>query len=227
MNRGFLIASVIAVAAAAGAISVRACADTGTSAATQGKWQAGVNYTLAAKPQPPGAGRGKVEVNEVFWYGCGHCYKLDPTLEGWKKTKAKYVEFARVPVVWGPVHRQHARLFYTMQALKRTDLHMVVFDTIHREGNILAAHSDEDARASHRTFFMAHGVTEKAFNDAYDSKEVAANLARAEKLTQDFDVASVPLMIVNGKYLTGVSEAGSAEKLVALINDLAASEKKR
>ena len=28
--------------------------------------------------QPTSAGPGKVEVVEVFWYGCGHCFALDP-----------------------------------------------------------------------------------------------------------------------------------------------------
>ncbi len=227
MNRGLLIASVIVAAAAAAAISVRACADTGTAAASLEKWQAGTHYTLVEKPQPPTAAKGKVEVDEVFWYGCGHCYKLDPTLETWNQGKAAYVEFVRVPVVWGPVHRQHAKLFYVLQALGRTDLHTTVFDAIHRDGNMLAAYTDEEARAIQRTFLQQHGVTAKAFDDAYDSMPVASSLARAEQLTKAYDVASVPLIIVNGKYLTSVSQAGSAEQLITLINDLAASEKRR
>ena len=74
--------------------------------------------------------RGKVQVNEVFWYGCGHCYALDPALENWKTSKPDYIEFVRTPVMWGPVHRQHAKIFYTLQALNRADLHAVVFDAI-------------------------------------------------------------------------------------------------
>src|SRR5262245_22453249 len=103
MNRGLLLASVIVVAAAAAAVSVRACAGTAGPAGGLEHWQAGTNYTLIARPQPTNVAGGKVEINEIFWYGCGHCYKLDPTLEDWKKTKAAYVEFVRVPVVWGPV----------------------------------------------------------------------------------------------------------------------------
>jgi protein dithiol oxidoreductase (disulfide-forming) len=227
MNRGLLIASVIVAAAAAAAISVRACADTATPAGSLEHWQAGTNYTLIAKPQPPNVARGKVEVIEVFWYGCGHCYKLDPTLESWKQSKAPYIEFSRVHVIWGPVQRQHAKLFYVLQALGRTDLHTAVFDTIHLEGNMLAAYTDDESRALHKAFLLNHGVTEKAFDDAYDSMSVATNLARAEQLTKSLDIASVPLVVVNGKYMTSVSEAGGAGQLIALINDLAASEKSR
>jgi len=227
MNRGWIIASVIVAAAAAAAISVRACAGADTAVASLENWQVGLNYELAAKPQPTGVAKGKVEVMEVFWYGCGHCYHLDPVLENWKKDKAPYVEFVRSHVIWGPVHRQHARLFYMLKALNRPDLHTVIFDTIHRDGNILAAQTDEEARTLHRAFFLAHGVTEKAFNDAYDSMGVAADLARAEQLTRTFAVGSVPLIIVNGRYTTSVSQAGSEGQLIALVNDLAASEKPR
>ena len=87
----------------------------------------------------------------------------------------------------------------------RTDLHIGVFDAIHRDGNILAAQTDDEARALHLAFLRQHGVTEKDFNAAYDSKSVADNLQRAEQATANYAVASVPLLIVNGKYSTSVS----------------------
>jgi protein dithiol oxidoreductase (disulfide-forming) len=191
------------------------------------KWQAGTNYKLAPAPQPTNVGAGKVEVNEVFWYGCGHCYALDPALESWKTSKAPYVEFVRVPVIWGPVHRQHAKLFYTLQALHRPDLHTKVFDAIHKLGMPLSARDETEARALHRGFLLGEGVSEKDFDAAYDSMSVATNLGRAEEFTRKFEVGSVPLMIVNRKYITSVSEAGSEAKLIGLVNDLAASEKAR
>ena len=76
-------------------------------------------------------------------------------------------------------------------------------------------------------FLTTQGVTEKDFNAAYDSMTVATNMLRAEDLTKKFEVANVPTMIVNGKYSTSLSEAGSPEQLLSLINDLAASEKPR
>ena len=233
MNRGFLIAGTLIAAAAAVVISVRACAEApaapaqSASAAAIGHWRAGTNYTLIEPPQPTSVGRGKVEVNEVFWYGCGHCYALDPALESWKLNKPAYVEFVRIPVIWGPGQRQHAKLFYTLQALGRADLHTRVFDAIHREGNILAARTDAEARILHLAFLKQNGVTEKAFNEAYDSPAVAENLQRAQEATQKFAIGSVPTMIVNGRYSTGVSQAGGAGELLTLINDLAASERKR
>lgn len=190
------------------------------------KWKAGTNYQLLAKPQPTNVPAGKVEVSEVFWYGCGHCYALDPALETWKAEKPAYVEFVRVPVIWGPIHRQHAKLYYILQALRRPDLHIKVFDAIHLQGLQLAARNEVEARAEQRAFLGSQGVSEKDFNAAYDSMSVATNLMRAEDLTKKYAVSNVPVMIVNGKYWTSVSDAGGTPQLLALINDLAASEKK-
>ena len=195
-------------------------------AAALSKWQAGTNYTLLPAPQPTNVKPGKVEVNEVFWYGCGHCYSLDPMLESWKQNKPAYIEFVRTPVMWGPVHQQHAKIYFTLQALNRPDLHPKVFDAIHKERNMLAAETDADARALHLAFFKAQGISEKDFSAAYDSMSVATNLQRAYDTTYRYHVTSVPLMIVNGKYSTDVGMAGGTGTLLNLVNDLAASEKK-
>jgi thiol:disulfide interchange protein DsbA len=91
----------------------------------------------------------------------------------------------------------------------------------------MMAQSDAEARAQQLAFCKSQGITEAAFNAAYDSPAVAANLQRAKEATFRYGVSGVPLIIVNGKYTTDVSMAGSDNtKLVAIINDLAASEKK-
>ena len=218
------------VALLAGSLGLSACARSAEPApatSALGKWQAGTHYKLVPAPQPTTVAAGKVEVDEVFWYGCGHCYALDPALESWKAAKPPYVEFVRVPVIWGPVQRQHAKLFYTLQALHRTDLHSKVFDAIHQQGLSLSARDEVEARAVQFAFLNQQGVTEKEFDAAYDSMSVASNMLRAEEYTKKFAIASVPIMVVNGKYMTSVSEAGTEAKLLSLVNDLAASEKAR
>jgi thiol:disulfide interchange protein DsbA len=239
MNRGIVIGSVLAVAALAATISFRACAAApATQPAAQpaaaaaqspamSQWQPGVHYTVLRYPGTPAVAKGKVLVNEVFWYGCSHCYALDPTLEDWKKRKPEFIEFVRIPVIWGPAHRQHARLFYTLQKLGREDLHPKVFNTIHELHNPLMAATDEQARAMHLAFFKENGVTEKQFNDAYDSPEVAQQVVQAERLTGDYEIAAVPTMVVAGAYSTGVSQAGGEKQLLSLINDLAIREQRR
>jgi thiol:disulfide interchange protein DsbA len=202
----------------------------GAAAATLpsvGKWRAGSNYSLVSNPQPTAVGNGKVEVIEVFWYGCGHCYELDPALEQWNRAKPSYIEFVRVPVMWGPQHRQHAKLFYTLQVLKRPDLHAKVFDAIHKDGYPLSNPDEVKARALQFGFLSTHGIDDRQFDAAHDSMTVAVNMQRAEALTRAYSVSSVPVVFINGKYSTGVTEAGGANQLTALINDLAASEKPR
>jgi thiol:disulfide interchange protein DsbA len=212
----------------AGSWTLNACARAPEPAASAlSQWQEGTNYKRAPAPQPTTVAAGKVEVTEVFWYGCGHCHALDPALESWKTEKPAYVEFVRVPVIWGPVQRQHAKLYYTLQALHRPELHAKVFDAIHQQGKALSARDELEARGLQSAFLLEQGVTQKEFDSAYDSMTVASNMLRAEEYTKKFAVASVPLMIVNGKYITSVSEAGTEPKLLALINDLAASEKAR
>jgi protein dithiol oxidoreductase (disulfide-forming) len=198
---------------------------TALSANEAGAWRAGVHYALLPKPQAPTVAKGKVEVSEVFWYGCGHCYALDPVLEDWKSKKAPYIEFARVPVIWGPQHQQHAKLFYTLQALGKPELHAKVFDAIHREHQPLSDRDELKAREMHFAFLSSHGVTREQFDASYDSMMVTANVRRAAMLTQNYQVDSVPMIFINGKYSTGLTEAGGPKQLLSLINDLAAREK--
>lgn len=215
-----LLAALLAVS-----WSLNACARDPDPALSQ--WKAGTNYQLLASPQPTNVAAGRVEVDEVFWYGCGHCYALDPSLETWKTTKPAYIDFVRTPVIWGQAHRQHAKLYYTLQALRRPDLHTQVFDAIHQHGTPLSSRDDLEARVQQLAFLESKGVTAKEFNAAYDSMTVAVNMQRAEQLTRNYAIANVPTLIVSGKYSTSVGEAGGTEQLLSLINDLAASEKNR
>ena len=221
MNRGIVLACALAAAAVAATFAVRA----GAEAPQKIDWQVGTNYTVLARPQATSVAPGKVEVVEVFWYGCSHCYSLDPALENWKKSKPGYIEFVRVPVIWGLGHQQHARLFYTLQVLGRGDLHPVVFDAIHRDGVMLSADTDAQARALQLAFLKKHGVTDQQFNAAYSSEQVRNEVQRAQQLTYRYEVPSVPTIVVNGTYSTSVSQAGSTERLLSLINDLAARER--
>jgi thiol:disulfide interchange protein DsbA len=189
-----------------------------------GKWKAGVNYDPLVPSQPTSVGPGKVEVVEVFWLGCPHCYALEPFVVNWAKSKPDYVEFVRVPVMWGPVHRAHAHLYYTLLALNRSDLFEKAFDTIQQQHQLLVANSDDETLKLQTAFAAANGITADAFMKAYNSFTVNSNLSRAEQLTQRYHVEGVPLIVVNGKYTTDVSKAGSPQNLFQIIDDLAAAE---
>ena len=193
-----------------------------------GKWQAGVNYDPVVPAQPTSVASGKVEVMEVFWLACPHCYAIEPRIRSWLKTKPAYVEFVRVPVIWQDMHRAHARLYYTLEALGRDDLIAKAFDTIHQDLENrtppLVGQSEEETFRLQQQFAVQNGVSADDFSKAYNSFSVSSNLQRAEEITQRYHVQGVPFFVVNGKYSSEVAKAGSESKLIELINDLAASE---
>lgn len=193
----------------------------------QSRWVAGTNYKTLVPTQPTNVSPDKVEVVEVFWYGCPHCYTLEPYLKNWEKNKASYIQFTRIPVVWGPAHRAHARLFYTLAALnKGPDLNDAAFSEIQRGNGLVGSDAAETERLQ-AAFAKRHGVSEDEFRSAYNSMGVQTRLSRAEDLTRRYRVEGVPFIVVNGKYTADVSSAGGQNELIALINDLAAREQKK
>jgi protein dithiol oxidoreductase (disulfide-forming) len=209
--------------------SLEKIAGAGTGAQLPGgPWQPGVNYDPVVPAQPTSVPSGKVEVMEVFWLACPHCYALEPYLGNWLRTKPAYVEFVRVPVIWQPVHRAHAHLYYTLVALGRQDLVAKAFDTIHQEldnhQSPLVGDSEDETYRLQQQFALQNGVSADDFARAYKSFAVNNDLQRAEEITNRYHVDGVPLIAVNGKYTTDVPKAGSETKLFKLVNDLAASE---
>lgn len=193
-----------------------------------GRWVENRNYIRLVPAEPTHVAPGRVEVLEVFWYGCGHCFHLDPALENWRhKDKPAYVDFARTHVMWN--HTQaHAKLYYTVKALGRLeDLHAEVFREIHVNGNYLAAADAGATERLQRAFLTSKGVSDAAFDGAYRSFAVDNDLRQAEDLTRRYKVSGVPLLIVNGKYSTDAGMAGGEAELIELINYLAATEHKR
>jgi protein dithiol oxidoreductase (disulfide-forming) len=191
-----------------------------------GKWKPGVNYDPIVPAQPISVAPGKIEVLEVFWLGCPHCYALEPFIQGWLKNKPSYIEFVRVPVMWGPVHRAHARLFYTLAALNRSDLFEKAFDTIQQKHELLVSTTgnDDETLKLQQGFAKENGISPEDYAKAYNSFSVNSNLQRAEQLTQRYAVQGVPLVVIDGKYSTDVAKAGGPQQLISEIDDLAAAE---
>ncbi len=197
-----------------------------------GRWKPGVNYDPIVPAQPKEAPANKVEVMEVFWYACPHCYELESYLSAWRKTKAPYIEFVRVPVMWGPVHRAHAQLYYTLKELGRNDLDQKVFDTLHSGANPLVGNTPDETFQRQLEWATANGISADAFKKAYNSFAVNSDLQHAQDITERYHVEGVPFIAIDGKYATDVGKAGANansieaahQDLIQLINDLAASE---
>jgi thiol:disulfide interchange protein DsbA len=187
---------------------------------TTGRFELGVHYLRLSPTQPTSSSPDKVEVAEIFWYGCPHCFNFDPLLEAWQQTKPDYVSFVRVPAVWNPLLQLHARAFYTAEALgKGEEMHAEFFRAIHERNNYL------DSEDKLREFFGQFGVDASTFQSTFTSFAVQTKLQRADELSRRYRIQSVPTIIVNGKYTTDGGQAGSYEDLLALVDELAAAER--
>jgi thiol:disulfide interchange protein DsbA len=215
---------------AAVASTVSATATAATTLAAPTLWQEGVNYTRLVPAQPTSAPAGQVEVLEFFWYACPHCYAIDPLVEAWRKTKASYISFSREHIMWNEADRQQARLFYTLQSMGKLDaMHNEVFKELHVNLHPLTdagndALKSEDIQAA---FVVKHGISAAEFKSAYHSFAVETAMQRGDQLWQRYKISGVPTFVINGKYVADIGTAKGEDKLVALINDLAALEHKR
>jgi thiol:disulfide interchange protein DsbA len=206
-------------AGAPAASSTAALADGGGTSPTSGRFQLGTHYNRLSPTQPTSSSPEQVEVAEIFWYGCPHCFAFDPFVKAWVAKKPEYASFVRVPAVWNPLLRLHARAFYTAEALgKGNEMHDALFREIHENHNML------DTEDKLRDFFGKFGVDAAAFKGAFDSFAVHAKLQRADELNRRYKISSVPTIVVNGKYTTDGSMAGGYDELFALVDELAAAE---
>ena len=159
----------------------------------------GREYTKLASPQPTSSGD-KIEVVELFWYGCPHCYHLEPFLENWLKNKPDDVEFVRLPAILGASWELLAKGYYTAELLGVLDkTHRALFDSIHEKNNKI---KDESML---RAFFMQQGVSAADFDKTFNSFAVAVKVNNARLMTRRYAITGVPTLIVNGKYSTGPS----------------------
>lgn len=193
----------------------------------QREWQfkEGQHFHRLVPTQPTVGGTDKVEVAEIFWYGCAHCNDFEPFINGWAAKKPANSRFVRIPAMWNPLVKLHAQLFYTEEVLAKNGklanpdvFHAAVFTEYHQRNNRLTS---EDAIA---TLFARFGVSDEDFRSTWSSFEVAQKLKVAEDLGRRYGITGVPAVVVNGKYRTGGAEAGSYPRLLDVINELVARE---
>jgi thiol:disulfide interchange protein DsbA len=176
-------------------------------------------YEMVSPVQPTQSGD-KIEVVELFWYGCPHCYHFEPALQGWLKKKPDDVMFRRIPALFNEAWVVQARAYYAAEALGVVDkLHQPLFDAIHQEGKRIM---DEESIIK---FAVSQGIPEKDFRDAYDSFAVDKKVRQAMMATRDYGITGVPAILVNGKYRTSPSLAGGPDDVLKVIDTLVAKER--
>jgi len=167
---------------------------------------------IELKPPLPVESGSKIEVLELFWYGCIHCYNLEPALESWLKKLPADVQFRRVPAVFHRQMAHDAAIFYSFEALGVLDkLHRPFFDAIHRD------RLRTDNNEALAEWLKKNGVDPKKFGDAMKSFGVQSKTKRAAQLTVAYKIEGTPAMAVNGRYTVGAGD-GLFDTVNALID---------
>ncbi len=165
------------------------------------RFVAGTHYTELKAPVNTND-PDKIEVLEVFWYGCSHCFRFEPLIANWEANMATDVDFGRFPAMWNGLMEVHAQAYYTAEAMDALDIvHEHIFNAINVEGNRLENESRIGA------LFTEYGINEEDFSKAFNSFSVRTRVNQAKKRMQDYEIRSTPNMIVNGKYLITTGEA--------------------
>jgi len=162
----------------------------------------------------------KVEVVELFWYGCPHCFRLEPGVEAWKAGIAEDVDFQQIPAVLGRSWEPHARAFWVATAtgvLEQT--HQAFFNAIHLDKKRMVSEGEL------KRFFAAYGVSEAQFDQHYRGFATESRLKQTESRINSYGIQGVPAFIVNGKYRVSASSAGGEQALFDVINFLIEKER--
>lgn len=172
----------------------------------------GVHYKAVPKPHPSQ----QKTVTEIFYYGCSHCYHLEPSIKAWLKTKPKNIKFEQVPAVLNnPNWIFMARVYYTAKNLGiLKQFHSAYFDAIQRDRKpIFTLNALAD-------FVAPMGVKKEDYVSMFKSFKVDQYVQKARQLTEDYGIEGVPAIIINGRYITDVPMATSRKKLWQVVNHL-------
>lgn len=179
---------------------------------------AGKDYRVLDNPEKITGN--SIIVREFFWYGCPHCYTLNPHMEKWAKTKAKDVAFFKTPAALNPVWEASARGFYAAQLLGFEDkTHDALFQAVHKDGQKLFD------QASLAKWYGSKGVDQKKFNSLYNSFAVGTKIGRSQTGAKRYQLTGVPAIVVQGKYVVTV-EGPEVVKVVDHLVDKVRTEKK-
>jgi thiol:disulfide interchange protein DsbA len=181
-------------------------------------WQDGTHYRTLDNPVRTATEEG-VEVAEVFWYGCPHCYNFKPLAENYEENAPEYVNYVRLPAALGRSWEPHAYAFYALEAMGELDkAHDALFEALASERRPL---NDAESLAD---FVAQYGVDAEEFVSTYNSFGVRARVQQAQAKIRGARITGTPTMLVDGKYVTSASMAGGHENVLKVVEYLAERE---
>jgi cyclophilin family peptidyl-prolyl cis-trans isomerase/protein-disulfide isomerase len=185
----------------------------------QGSFVAGEHYVVLDRPVPT-RDSSKVEVVELFSYGCPHCYEFEPLVKEWGKQQAGDVDFWFSPAVWSKSMELYAKAFYTARELDVEEkIHLPLFTAIVIKQKSIRNESDL------ADFFAQHGVDKKVFTETFNSAAVEKKARHAEERVRLYKPVGVPEIIVNGKYRVDRMRAGGLTEMLAVAEYLVNKER--
>ena len=180
--------------------------------------QVGKDYTILPRPVST-ADPSKIEVIEVFWYGCIHCYNLEPTINTWKAALPEDVDFVGMPAIWADVMELHAKMFYANQVLGLEEtLHQAIFDEMNT-----GRKNQMPSESAILSFVKSKGVDEEAYRRAMNSFGVNSQVQQAKSRMGAYQIRSTPQMVVNGKYV--LTTQGGHTRMLQVVSALIEQER--
>lgn len=175
----------------------------------------GEHYEMLPEAIDTSVEEDQIEVREVFWYGCPHCYNLEDPLNAWVAEQPEDVGFMRMPATMGGEWNKHAVAFYAARELGiLDDIHDDFFHAIHENGRSLTEVDDV------ADFFSDYDVSEEEAREALDSFGVRNLVNQANNTMRTMQLRGVPALVVDGRYLVTPSSAGSLENMPQIAGDL-------
>lgn len=165
----------------------------------------------------------KIEVAEIFWYGCPHCHHLETPLSTWVKKLPDDVYFKRVPGVprqdWAPM----AKAYYTLETLGLLEkLHGPLFAAIHKQ-KVLNPTSEKEAID---WITKQSGLDRKKVTETFNSFSVNTKVMQAVQVFRASGATGVPALIIDGKYITSSSMAGGNDAVLKVADYIIANVRK-
>lgn len=180
----------------------------------------GVHYSRLKIPMAV-ADNSKIEVIEFFWYGCPHCYSFEPLLMAWKKTLPEDVNFVPIPAVWGAQMDLHAKMYYVSIALGLEDkVHLKIYQAMNEQNKRFTSETQI------ANFFADYGVNKERFTQLFNSFGINSQVIQGNNKVKASGLTGTPELLINGKYRTGSSMAGSQSRMLAIANFLIEKERK-
>ena len=207
------------------ALALLAALPLACTAADESEFKAGQHYKEVRAPQPVDD-PSKIEVAEVFWYGCSHCHQFEGYIDKWLPGKSGDIAFVRIPAALGrPIGVTHSKAYYTAEMLGVIErVHKPLFVAIHKDGKMMG--TPEQLR---ELFVKEGGVKPEDFDGAFGGFAVDSRVRIAETALREMGVASTPTVLVHRKWYTNGSMAGGYDKVFKVVDELvkkARAEKK-